>query len=658
MIRRIAPLMAALAAVSSAARADTVHGTRFETRDLAHTIDVRIDRGFASLVVRRTVGNPGVRHDQATFWIDVPDSAVATRLRSMGTRGDDHTWFEGELMEAQEAARKYTELTGIGGYYPKDPALLSWRTQSTLALQVFPIAPAGVKTVEYTFKMPARYRDGQYEILLPAMGTPQVAADATLRAVHEIDDLRIDDRPVLPGTHVALDRAVRLAIVPRGASRLGGALASLKIARGRFLTHARVEAAARLSDTPKGARIVVLVDASRSMAPEQLTAALAAARAWLSEFQEAQAEVIAYDREPHPLMGKLEPVTDVIAKLTSTRLERRNGSHLDAALLAANAMLGNAPARAPTRILVLSDLRMRSAATPESFKPLAARTGAIVHISTIRSGSPGLQRQDDDDWSAVARPTGGLLWSAQCDDAALSADQRAVFEELARPVRIHKFVVDAQQWAEGTIAAPQDLAEGEGFEDLRIGPAQVQTLQVTGELWSRPVRLTITPDADETKRWAAFAFGSRLESELTEAEMMVLARRGGAVSPVTSYLAIESGVRPSTEGLEYGSGQGRLAGSHRTSPPTIRMGLATMRERFDHEAWLKAELKRGLTQCGGSSAMVTLETTSREIVEVSQVTITPAGSSVAETCLRNAAWAVELPEPFDRVSSRTFRVAI
>ncbi len=34
--------------------------------------------------------------------------------------------------------------------------------------------------------------------------------------------------------------------------------------------------------------------------------------------------------------------------------------------------------------------------------------------------------------------------------------------------------------------------------------------------------------------------------------MMVLARHGRAVSPVTSYLAIEPGVRPSTEGLNEG----------------------------------------------------------------------------------------------------------
>ena len=39
--------------------------------------------------------------------------------------------------------------------------------------------------------------------------------------------------------------------------------------------------------------------------------------------------------------------------------------------------------------------------------------------------------------------------------------------------------------------------------------------------------------------------------------MMVLARHGRAVSPVTSYLAIEPGVRPSTEGIELRRAQRR-----------------------------------------------------------------------------------------------------
>ena len=74
-------------------------------------------------------------------------------------------------MEAEAAAKKYEELTGIGGYYPKDPALLSWRTLGLLALQVFPCAPKQPKTVEITYEMPVHYHDGRYHLELPAMGT-------------------------------------------------------------------------------------------------------------------------------------------------------------------------------------------------------------------------------------------------------------------------------------------------------------------------------------------------------------------------------------------------------------------------------------------------------------------------------------------------------
>ena len=79
-------------------------------------------------------------------------------------------WFVGELMEAEAAAAKYHELTGIGGYYPKDPALLSWRSQGHLALQVFPVPPGERKTVSYTLEMPTEYRDGRHELTIPALG--------------------------------------------------------------------------------------------------------------------------------------------------------------------------------------------------------------------------------------------------------------------------------------------------------------------------------------------------------------------------------------------------------------------------------------------------------------------------------------------------------
>ena len=163
-------LLPALA--STPARADSLVATRYEMVERAHVVEMKVDRGFATLVVRRTVANGGPKSDQATFHLDIPPASVATRLRTSGANAQGQTiWFEGELMEAEAAAKKYQELTGIGGYYPKDPALLSWRSQGNLALQVFPVLGQSTKTVEYTLKLPLEYEDGAYRVELPAMGT-------------------------------------------------------------------------------------------------------------------------------------------------------------------------------------------------------------------------------------------------------------------------------------------------------------------------------------------------------------------------------------------------------------------------------------------------------------------------------------------------------
>ena len=640
----------AAAAISSAARADTLHGTRFVAREVAHTIDIRIDRGQALLTVRRTVHNPGQRHDQATFRIDVPSGAVATRLRSLGERDGEHIWYEGELMEAEEAARKYKELTGFGGYYPKDPALLSWRSQRRLALQVFPVPPGGLKTVEYTFAVPTLYHEGRYEISLGRIGIEQLPAEASVFAEHVDDGLRIDDRPILPGTRLSLDHPVRLSAVPVGVPRVSGALAELKISRGRVMMHTRIEAAPRLGEVPKGARVAVVIDTSRSVEQDDLDASVAAARAYLASFDDAAVELIAFDRRPHRVFGSFIPVAEARTRMEGMHLGRRNGSHLDAALFAAASLFAHLPAGTPTRIVAISDLRMRSRTSAAAIRPIAALSGAIVHIAAVSRGEEFLVRDDYGPWAGVARPTGGLLWRARSSVEATTAPARGkMFEEWARPKRVHNFKVDAAELADGAMEASHTLDEGESFDDLRIAPVGVRAIEVSGELWARPVRLTLAPDPQETRRWAALTFGSQLQSSLTESEMMVLARQGRAVSPVTSYLAIEPGVRPSTEGLMEGEGSGRLGASHRTRAPTVRMGMASSRSSFDHHKWLSAELERGLKTCGGAGkgASLTIETTSREVVDVASVVISPADAKL-ESCLKDAAWELDLPPQFVR----------
>ncbi len=92
-------------------------------------------------------------------------------------------------------------------------------------------------------------------------------------------------------------------------------------------------------------------------------------------------------------------------------------------------------------------------------------------------------------------------------------------------------------------------------------PTAEPALLVQGELWSSPVQARLPSDASRRKLWAALAFGTELLRELTEPEMMTLATLGGAVSPITSYLAIEPGVRPSTEGIDWGAGAAGSAAS-------------------------------------------------------------------------------------------------
>ena len=136
--------------------------------------------------------------------------------------------------------------------------------------------------------------------------------------------------------------------------------------------------------------------------------------------------------------------------------------------------------------------------------------------------------------------------------------------------------------------------------------------------------------------------------------MMVLARRGRAVSPVTSYLAIEPGVRPSTEGLE----------ERRARVPDVIAGAAGVlgqpeAPRIDRQKFLEDELGRAWRDCGHErrASRVVLETTLAEVVDVPAVFVTgtrrgplalPRGSGVGH---RSPARVRSTLGPVDRGAS-------
>jgi hypothetical protein len=632
------------------AHADEVHGTRSSLlQEKSHTIEATLHRGYARWVVRRTVFNGGERHDQAVFRIDVPPGAVATGLRTLGVLNGRPQWFDGELMEAEEAARKYQELTGIGGYYPKDPALLSWQSQQRLALQVFPCSPAADKTIEYTFDMPISYAGGVYRLPFPAVGTEDRLASVVVRAGSPADRILVDGKPTPSGTAVQLrrDETVAVSLVPAQAPMMEGELAVVPFASRRVITHYHVRAAPKLSTVPPRAQVVVVMDASKS-ATDKIEAFRSAAIGYLGHFPDAQVQLLLFDRKTRSHFPSFKPVREVLRELEGMRIDTKNGSHVEDAIAEAETLLARRPGSPDAkRIVVVTDGLTRSSLAPGRIRGAIGASGAIVHVGITRWGWPSVERNDTHAWSDAARSSGGLVWETVAGIQDPSK-RHAAFESWARPTQVDhvRFVGSGMTWGDEVSFPPSSMKEGEGFAETVLTSSALTHLRVEGELWARPVQMTLSPSAEGAKRWAALVFGSELLHELSEAEMMTLARKGGAVSPVTSYLAIEPGVRPSTEGLDAAE-----AGSFGARPPQVRMGATSVGTHVpyvDRDQFLRDAIRAAMRSCGLRNRTVSavLETTREEVVDVIDVTLEGAADPIGMHCLREAIWGFDLPLAF------------
>lgn len=632
-----------------------MEGLRSEAlKETAHRVQITLTPTHATLRVQRSVWNGGSRHDQATFRIEVPEFSVATALATLGTKDGNAFWFRGELMEAEAAARKYEELTGIGGYYPKDPALLSWRGQSELALQVFPCAPSASKWIEYTLEMPMHYASGRYFIELPSIGTAELPAVASVHPARPGDRVFVGGEAFVPGGPFRLDRdqPLRIELEQRNPARFEAEFAAFEFGDERVLTRLRVAAAPKISVAPVNARVVVLIDASHSFGARGRLDAVSAARAYLSRFPGALVEVATFDRGVTPRHGRLLPVAQVLRDLETLQVVPRNGSHLDRALEYADGLLRDAPEGSARRVLVLSDARARRALTHERLSQTLAASRALVHVGIVESGgSDELARNDEHPLAAFTRPTGGLVWNATVSLDATPDERARVFESWVRPTSVdHLVLTPSDEDVEENFmlrdgVSSEVLREGEAVELLGIAPVVHEEARVRGELWSEPVELAFERDEKAAKRWAALVFGTPLLHSLTEPEMMLLARHGGAVSPVTSYLAIEPGVRPSTEGLDHSSGVGWGYGVGYGRSGARGHGAG---KSFDEAAYLRTLLGESLASCGGNgrTASVELETTLHEIVDLSPVVLDGADDPKLSACVSERLWNAALPRAF------------
>jgi hypothetical protein len=733
--------------------ADTLSATLGEPlKERAHQVAISVAGGVAYYKVQRVFANGGGRADEASLDIDLPASGGVTGLR---IRARD-TWYDGDLMEAGEAARLYEKLTGFGPFPAKDPALLQWVWPDKVHLQVFPVLPKSASTVEYTLTVPTQYRNGRYHLSYPRYAAAGLAAasftvDQPARfddgqeiaagrrftlpppaeekpweggvprdphasyvfsslevkkggvignASLDLDlqhtyrgDLRVElvtplgqsvvihDREggskndlkgryplaLPPGTRapgvwrlVISDHAARdvgtlhrwtlnfdqlsftreaplfVPDAPEGVEDRGlvtidlpaPPIDTVQARLGRVVASPRhgfvrldVDAAPELRPLPKRASVVFVVDASYSQGEAGIARQLAVARAYLSWIADAEYEIVAYRRRAQRLFGRFESA----ARFDVTSLPPGNGSELAAGVAAAVDALAGRPG--PRRVVVLSDAALRTTFSTAEVAPIPS--DMILHVALAEPGSADERRDDAHPLSPVARAGHGILLHLSPGPGPWD-DAKQVVLGLVRPIRIDHFRVPG-------LLIRDALAEGDSVRLMTSLADPPPTVRLEGELWAEPWRRELAPGEAFSKATAAFVFSEHQYAELDEREQMVVAMKGQVVSPVTSYIAIEPGTRPSRIGLRgggsgsgsgYGGGRGALAARMVASPL-----------RPDLRALLAPAIERCKQLHGAGPLSLEIETTWDEIVDV----ILKEGADGLGACAVEAVWGARLP---------------
>ncbi len=443
-------------------------------------------------------------------------------------------------------------------------------------------------------------------------------------------------------------------------ARLGKVVASPAHAFGRL----ELDAAPQLRPLPVKAQVVFAIDGSHSIGPDGIELQLAVVRAYLSHVPDAEVEIVVYRRFATRLFGSFVKATEVEARLKAAaaagKLAPGNGSALDeGARLASAALAGR---KGPLRVVFTTDDLLRDRWADKD--GLAALTSlpaaAVVHVVDTNprgGGDPELERTDDHRLAPLASAHHGIA-ATLTGGVSQGKDLPRIVLSLVRPMRIDHFVIKGFDLEKGHYdqTVPAVLEEGAGVR-IVVGhtdaPAKVQ---LEGIIWGDAFRRSVSVDAAFSKAAAAWVFSEDDHDDLSAEEMMKVAMMGRAVSPVTSYLAVEPGTRPSTIGLDR-AGLGGRAGSRRAMIPMVRMGSPSGRKKPDPMVLLE----EGIKQCvathkpaTGWSAGLTMESTYTEVVDV----IVSSGDKLPiTTCLVEAVWALRLPGSTYNLRRETFRLA-
>ena len=405
-----------------------------------------------------------------------------------------------------------------------------------------------------------------------------------------------------------------------------------------------IDTAPELRPMPEKLNAVFVIDASRSLHADDVSTQLALVRAFLSHVPDASAEIIAVRRRATRVFDRFVSPSNLEAALdTATKtgkLTLGNGSNLDAGLAAAGKALRGR--KGPRTIVVTSDALLRPSWDNRfATQAMTKAPGATVHVVLPTAGSRLTEDRRDDEHalSPIAARGGGVLLHVD-DIHGRSKELDAIALGLVRPIRIDDFQIDGVTFADGR-ELPERLEEGHGLREMAMLKKAPKRVMLRGKIWARPFARQVDATLPFSKATAAFVFSHDMHDPLSDDEQFRLAMTAGVVSPVTSYLAIEPGVRPSTDGLElvgqgFGAGGGGLGGVGYGAGG----GVAGTLPPFD----LRDEIAKDIAACEKAhqppadwTETLTLHLTFEEIVDIE------AAKGAMARCVTEAAWKVAMP---------------
>jgi hypothetical protein len=618
----------------------------------------------ARVAITRSVENRGPSPDQISFDVDLPAEAAAVSFRARaGSR-----WHTGNLMAADRASERYDQLTAVAGS-GRGAALLTWNDPG-VAVTAAPLRPGRRADFAIGAVAPLCYADGLLVAYLPLSPEPKADPAIEIRAPRRRWIVRSDQpapRPLADRwarlgetcTPPEGDRHAALVVEAAPAAPLAAASASVTLASGRRLVLVEVDVPREIAPRPRAARVLFLIDASRSQTDDGVKAQLEMVRGYLAHVPDAEFEIIAYRRRASRLFGGLRPAgraPALLDRVAAGVLARENGSNLDEALaLAATVARGR-----PIRLVAFTDDRLRAgldaAAMRRGLGQLPAGSIAhLVHLTGGRGNAFEWSRDDEHRFAGAVNATGGLVVTMSPGPPASAAPAML---GLVQPLRIDAFTVDGFQPFDSGLDVDGSLPAGAGLRMTAFSAPS--SLVARGRIWGRELAMPIAVDAGLEAALPALMVGGDVWRDLEDGEQREVATRAGAVSVHTSYL-VELDDRPSGHDdlIVGGCGCDASSSFHTGGHPTIGHGFGRIgagKSPPDRHGiltgWLSAPIAACAALHGSAPIALTVETTVDEVVDVS---VRARGNQALAECAGDAAWALLLDDRFDQEQA-TFKL--